>query len=59
MFCHAALPRGDKVLGATVGLEYTSPQVRHAEQVVVGGQFEVLGFNQHPGDGRGVAQVDG
>ncbi|MNP48142.1 hypothetical protein D3C76_1422430 [compost metagenome] len=53
------MPGAGEVSQATLGLEGLAPDSRHAQQVVCFGEGGVLFFDQQPGDGGGVTQVDG
>ena len=46
-----------EVTQATLGVENLPPDTRQAQQVVSRRQRRGLGFDQHPGNGGGVAQV--
>ena len=54
-----ALPGVDEVPRAAFGMEDLAPDHGHADQVVGGGQHQDARLHQHPGDGGGIAQVDG
>ena len=58
-FPHAMLPGLQEIAQAALRLEHLAPDAGHAVQVVGLGQVGLFALHQEPGDGSGVAQVDG
>ena len=54
----AALPSIEKIMLPSLGLKNLAPYSAHGRQIIGGWHLEFLAFDQQPGNGRGVTQID-